>query len=244
MATDIRHTKKQVNSYQQKITDITTKPLQQSIVDRLATARAGAEAWRHEINQSFNDQNYQDDVSLKSEKTATGYISVLSDWQKNKMQTQFKNLFGIDVIPILKDGETKAFLQPAITENINLIQSIPAELLPQVNEEFDEIIFKDGFDQQKVLTMLTQRFGVANSRAKLIANDQTGKVITALTNTRHNQAGVKQFIWKTAEDEAVRSSHAELDGKIFFWDQPPPIGLPGEPINCRCIALPFIPEIN
>ncbi|MES2905860.1 MAG: phage minor head protein [Pseudomonadota bacterium] len=48
------------------------------------------------------------------------------------------------------------------------------------------------------------------------------------------------YIWHTAGDEKVRASHAENEGKIFSWDEPPEVGHPGEGYNCRCTAEPYI----
>ncbi|MEM7617627.1 MAG: hypothetical protein AAF195_04525, partial [Pseudomonadota bacterium] len=36
--------------------------------------------------------------------------------------------------------------------------------------------------------------------------------------------------------------HSVNDGRIFFWDNPPPTGHPGEDYNCRCHAGP--PELS
>jgi SPP1 gp7 family putative phage head morphogenesis protein len=137
-------------------------------------------------------------------------------------------------------SEVQATLDPIITDNINLIKSIPAELLPEVEDEYRGIITDKGFDQKEILDMLTRRFSVATNRATLIATDQVGKTIGALDRTRQTQAKVTHFVWRTSEDSAVRSSHAVLDGRVFTWSSPPSIGIPGQPIRCRCVALPKI----
>jgi len=49
-----------------------------------------------------------------------------------------------------------------------------------------------------------------------------------------------KYIWRTRADSKVRSVHAERDGKVFDWDNPPEGGHPGEAPNCRCRAV----EIN
>lgn len=49
-------------------------------------------------------------------------------------------------------------------------------------------------------------------------------------------------IWRTRDDEKVRSSHAANDGQVFAWDDPPPTGHPGEDYECRCTAEPYYPE--
>ncbi len=50
------------------------------------------------------------------------------------------------------------------------------------------------------------------------------------------------YIWRTRDDDKVRSSHAANDGQIFAWDNPPPTGHPGEDFGCRCTAEPYSPE--
>lgn len=52
------------------------------------------------------------------------------------------------------------------------------------------------------------------------------------------------YIWRTRGDDRVRPSHAANDGKIFAWDDPPRTGHPGEDYGCRCIAEPYLPEID
>jgi len=49
-----------------------------------------------------------------------------------------------------------------------------------------------------------------------------------------------QYIWRTAGDGKVRREHAANNGKIFFWDNPPATGHPGEDFGCRCWAEAYI----
>lgn len=44
------------------------------------------------------------------------------------------------------------------------------------------------------------------------------------------------YIWRTVGDGKVRSSHADRNGKVFSWVNPPEGGHPGEAPNCRCWA--------
>ena len=86
---------------------------------------------------------------------------------------------------------------------------------------------------------LMQRLGVSQSRAQLIARDQTGKYFGALTEARHRAAGATKYIWRTAGDERVRPEHAARDGKIYSYDNPPIDGHPGIAIRCRCTQSPI-----
>lgn len=61
-----------------------------------------------------------------------------------------------------------------------------------------------------------------------------------LNEARQRAAGVTHYIWRSADDSKVRSSHAERDDRVFSWDHGFPEGLPGEAHNCRCYAEPAI----
>lgn len=51
----------------------------------------------------------------------------------------------------------------------------------------------------------------------------------------------KYYVWYTREDDKVRSSHAELQGQVFSWDNPPEGGHSGEDYGCRCLDVEYIP---
>ena len=56
------------------------------------------------------------------------------------------------------------------------------------------------------------------------------------------QAGpTTHYVWRTRGDERVRLAHAENDGGLFAWDDPPATGHPGEDFGCRCMAEPYVP---
>ena len=50
-----------------------------------------------------------------------------------------------------------------------------------------------------------------------------------------------QYIWQTMGDNRVRAHHQAREGAIFFWDNPPDDGHPGQAAGCRCQAID-IPE--
>ncbi|STP06298.1 phage Mu protein gp30-like protein [Haemophilus parainfluenzae] len=84
----------------------------------------------------------------------------------------------------------------------------------------------------------------AESRAMLIARDQSSKLNAALTRARHEEVGVKKYMWSTSGDERVRASHAEKDGQIFEYANPPAdTGHPGHDVNCRCVQIPVLDDI-
>lgn len=69
--------------------------------------------------------------------------------------------------------------------------------------------------------------GTRNPATGLLEFNKTG-------NDSEKKEG--EYIWHTVGDGKVRSSHADRDGKIFSWNDPPDGGHPGEDYNCRCWA--------
>ncbi len=127
-------------------------------------------------------------------------------------------------------------------ENVALIRSIPDKYFAQVQQVVLEGVQK-GQLAPEIAKRIQERTGVAESRAALIARDQVGKFNGALNAARMKALGVKRFRWRTMRDNRVRRDHEDLEGKVFAFDEPPPEGLPGHPVNCRCYAEPLVDEV-
>lgn len=59
-----------------------------------------------------------------------------------------------------------------------------------------------------------------------------------INEQRQRDLGVRQYVWRSREDEKVRPVHAAYDGQVFNWNAPPIDGHPGQAYNCRCVAEP------
>ena len=86
------------------------------------------------------------------------------------------------------------------------------------------------------------------NRATLIARTETARSASVLVQARAEYVGAESYIWKTAGDWKVRESHRRLNNHEFRWDDPPlsdppdHYSHPGQIWNCRCVALPIIPN--
>ncbi|MCY1351943.1 phage head morphogenesis protein, SPP1 gp7 family [compost metagenome] len=92
-----------------------------------------------------------------------------------------------------------------------------------------------------------QRSGeVATSRAQLIARTEVSRTAATLTEARAKATGSEGYIWRTAHDGTVRSSHKAMEGKFVPWSTPPTLdkltGHAGCLPNCRCWPEPVIPK--
>ncbi len=160
--------------------------------------------------------------------------------QKSATIKQFKGLLGVDIF--VDDAGVANIVRPFITENVKLIKSVSDRYFDEV-ETLVLRNFSAGQRAEVVRDEIIKRTGVAQSRAKLIARDQIGKLWGNLNKHRQESLGVKQYKWRTSQDERVRTTHQLREGKIFSWNNPPPDGHPGQPIQCRCWAEPHLEDI-
>lgn len=131
------------------------------------------------------------------------------------------------------------FLRPLsaawIKTNTDLIKRLPTRFYP----ELEGIIRRgvtNGMSVKDIQSEIKSRYGVSDFRARLIAQDQTLKFHSQLTEYRLKSIGVEKYIWRSVQDSRVRPDHAERNGKEFSWDKPPYDGNPGQPVRCRCRA--------
>lgn len=153
-----------------------------------------------------------------------------------KLAVKIKGIDPISDNPVLRD-----IVKTNIQYNTSLIQKMKGNYINSLRDDIYRSITKGG-GVKDIADALVKRTHMTMQHASLIANDQTGSVISQLDSYRATHAGAERYIWHSMEDNRVRPKHRELDGKAFKYDDP--MGgdngqLPGEPIRCRCYAEPI-----
>lgn len=162
----------------------------------------------------------------------------VKEWKK-----AIKATLGIDIREDYYLGDFyKDQLETWANQNVDLIKTIPADTLDKMRN-----IVYDGFTDGKTTARITKdilaAYYIGKRHAEFIARDQTAKLNGQIQRAQQKDAGINQYIWSTVEDERVRQSHRELDGKKFSWDDAPVNSdgrkcHPGEDYGCRCIGRP------
>ena len=189
------------------------------------------------IEQKLNGQAEKLDKYAK--RVARNSITRGAKFQRAKWVSQINKLAGIDVRSILRDKNIEALLLEKIEENVQLIKTLQPQYLEQVREAVTEGI-RRGDDFFSIRERLNQLESTnVKYRPQLIARDQMSKLTGDLNMFRQRDIGIREYIWRTVGDSAVRPSHKANNGKTFSWGAPPPqTGHPGHDINCRCVAEP------
>jgi uncharacterized protein with gpF-like domain len=186
------------------------------------------------------------------ESNAANFVGKVDSATKRRFEESAKKTLGVDFFSVLQTENMQAQFELAIAENADLIKDITIE---QANRTKRAVLDNArGVKFEGGLTGEIQRIsGVTKRRASFIARDQTSKMTSNRSELLQKSAGVKKYIWQTAEDNRVvgtpgglypegskgHGDHYERNGKEFSWDDPPSDGHPGEAFNCRCIAKPI-----
>lgn len=195
------------------------------------------------------------DVAREVRRIARGW---LARWSPNKLERIGKRIatatnehqrrewgrlaaqeIGVD--PTRSEPWLAPALEAFMHENVQLITKLQQTTLADIEATvLREVVA--GSRHEQIAKDLTKRLGVAESKAKLIARDQTLSLLATLNKQRQTNLGVERYIWRTVRDGRVRLEHEERDGQVFRWDQPPPGGHPGTEVNCRCYAEPIFDD--
>lgn len=149
-----------------------------------------------------------------------------------------RRAFGIDLSSVVKEEDLEDYLEQAALRNAALIRGMADDLLKRVAQETTTALIA-GESAAQLQAKLKRQLEISDARARLIARDQTAKLTADLNRKRHEDAGIDSYIWRTSQDERVRTRHRDLEGRKYRYGEPTGAeeGLPpGQPIQCRCTA--------
>lgn len=150
---------------------------------------------------------------------------------------------GLNPIDIAPTSAEQEVLARWAGENVDLIKTIPHGLLDGLDREIAEAVRRG--DTVDMIQILTDRGGIEERHARLIARDQVAKLNGQIGERIQARAGLVVYRWRTMQDSVVREEHAAMEGVLVRWDTPPPdtgpygeAAHPGMAIQCRCYAEP------
>lgn len=189
----------------------------------------------------------------------------VSDWNDNQWRKSMRSVLGIELFssePWLRDQ-----IQSFADQGDYLAKKLAADIVADINQ-----ITTNGIQQGRRAEAISKdilsttkldpgNFRKKETRARLIARDQTAKMNGQLTQLRQNEVGIDKYVWRTSLDERVRSSHRIMDGLLCRWDD---VGVysnndgrtwlkrssiggveqhPGQDFQCRCTAEAFFGDL-
>lgn len=178
-------------------------------------------------------------IEQTAQRLAALAVQRSADTVDERLKAAIKASVSVDISPVLtQSGPILDALRAATKDNIELIKSIPEQYFDKLEDAVEKRM-QSGVRFEDLAEEVERIGGVTESRAKLIARDQTSKMNGAFNLARQTSLGIDKYMWQTSGDERVRPEHADNDGKVFSWNDPPATGHPGHDVNCRCVAIPY-----
>lgn len=144
-------------------------------------------------------------------------------------------------------------------DNYTLITSNAKNYISKINTLTEQAIV-NGMSPGKLKEEILKAEGLSEKHCKLLARDQMGKLNGQITQAQMEEVGLDLYVWSTSYDDRVRDSHALMEGLLCRWDDASVCSYddgktwvarpadavhlhPGQDIQCRCVALPYYPEL-
>lgn len=226
------------------MTDDVERAMQQPLGSFFMDDAKGFQAISAKALMKVLEKYEKSDRTSQAENIANGFVSRGDAQNHAEVSTNLKNQTGIDLSAYLRNSPNIVERVNELTaSNIQLIESIRTQYLDKVKNTVMQAMVHGALN--KDLAEQLKKLGKdVESRAMLIARDQSSKLNAALTRARHEEVGIKKYMWSTSGDERVRESHAEKDGQIFEYTNPPAdTGHPGHDVNCRCVQIPVLDDV-
>lgn len=173
------------------------------------------------------------------EPQVAAYVAELAAWHTARFAAGIRHAARVDIRPLLSPSDADDLLRGAVRRNVALIKGLDAEMAKKVETAVFNA-WNQNDSAKKLVRVLKTDLGFAPARAKLIANDQVGKLAGELDKFRHAEAGIDKFVWVRTVSAQPRPEHLELAGKVFAWSSPPQGVIPGQLINCKCRAMAYV----
>ncbi|HHF4933867.1 TPA: phage head morphogenesis protein [Haemophilus influenzae] len=232
--------KQQLKQFVKTMTDDVEIALQQPQGSFFMDDAKGFQAISARALMKVLEKYEKSDRTSQAENIANGFVSRGDVQNHIEVSTNLKNQTGIDLAAYLRNSPNIAEKVNALTAgNIQLIKSIRSQYLDKVQNAVMQAMVRGSLNKD-LAAQIKDLGKTTEKRAMFIARDQSSKLNAALTQARHEEVGVKKYMWSTSGDERVRESHAEKDGQIFEYSNPP--ADPGHDFNCWCVQIPVLDD--
>lgn len=186
------------------------------------------------IREAIRNVSVDPALDALTEAEARRVFAGLNAWHRERFRRAMRRYFGVRV-DLLRD--TPIDLATRIRENVRLVRTIPTRFHEGLAAKLEAIAVTAPFDQKRVRDVLAREYRSSGYNLRRLTRDQTSKLTGQLNQARQTELGVDRYRWRDSADERVRPLHQDYNGQIFAWNDPPPDGHPGQPIQCRCVAV-------
>lgn len=212
---------------------------ERDLATKRATARLTADMGEHDLEAL---ESFAARLAAVASNVVRRILALEARRHTSTFLAAAKRVLGVDLSAVVRQEDLEDYLNNAAIKNAGLIKGLASDVVKRISQTVMNAVV-NGSPVKALRKKLTEDFGLADRRAKLIARNEIASLNADLNRERQVQAGVTTYTWRTAHDERVRALHRDLDGKVYEYGKPTGAeqGLPpGKPINCRCIAVGIV----
>lgn len=161
--------------------------------------------------------------------------------QQQQLYNAVERAIGIDTKRLMRRDGMSEQINALIAETSMWVQKLRDETLEAFTTN-SMFAMTQGQGLDDLLKQFSDIKEQRKGHAKFLARNQVQNFNSVTSKVRAQKLGIKKAIWDTANDESVRPSHSDRDGKEFDLSE----GLyssidgkyliPGVDYNCRCTA--------
>jgi SPP1 gp7 family putative phage head morphogenesis protein len=158
--------------------------------------------------------------------------------QRGKWVRSVLSATDVDLDTVLTVGDVNDTVEASLNWNVSLVRDVSDELRQRIaNSVFAG--FQRRASAAEISKEIAEAAGMARSRARRIAADQTVKLGARLNQARQEQAGITSFKWRHSGKLHPRSWHLARNGHVYRWEGSgiPADDMPGVPPFCGCTAV-------
>lgn len=180
-------------------------------------------------------------------KVVTKYLQETNKRNQKKLYSQIESSVGVDAKRLVAEEGLKANTNALILETSEWAKKLRDETLETYTANSLRVMTL-GSTLEQVLAEFDGLKEKRRDQAKFTARNQINNFNSVMTKVRAQNIGITKAIWQTSEDERVRDSHRQRNGKEFdlakglYSSLDGETALPGVPYQCRCTYILVIPD--
>lgn len=196
------------------------------------------------LDQLFKDWSKKYDVEAKE--IADWFVNTANVSTTKALMSAIKKT--VPTVKMQMSRKTENILKALTAENVALITNMPPLFFSKVEGSVMRAM-QEGRDLATLKSEIKAAGVACDSRADLIARDQSNKATSVINRARQADLGITKAVWLHMRGgKEPRQSHIDANEKEFELSK----GLlidgeyiqPGEEINCGCVAAPIIPAFG
>jgi uncharacterized protein with gpF-like domain len=177
----------------------------------------------------------QTEYNIVSDDILRRWMATVDQITRNNMFHGLQESLGVDIQALVDTPEMQLVLQGSSLEAAGLIKSIPRDYMGEVAKAVaDNYVGKPLPEGRSLLDHIQAVSKVSRNRARVIARDQTNKLVGNINQARQQSIGIETYKWRTVKDQRVvgkpggkypegnkaHGNHYMMEGRLCRWDDP------------------------